>query len=196
MSNISYRVSEEIVRWTLEVFLDNAQTDWWTAFRNPTAGPWKTVTAPDMKGVYQEVYRFTRDEDRPDLIVVNDKVRRVLVIEAKDTFQRIGNEFQVEKLLRAVPTIEALLTQRSASVWRDRAGYLFWPAFLWHSRALESAVDEDTRIFRICEHLKADFQWLSRSTTISIVIVNERGTLRPIFFRGGSYSRSLDILSQ
>ena len=37
----TFRLTEEIARWAFEVVCKNS-SDWYIAFTNPTAGPWKT----------------------------------------------------------------------------------------------------------------------------------------------------------
>ena len=50
-------ISEEIVRWSFEISV-NRSDDWLIAFTNPTAGPWKRITAPDSDGKRGEIHRF------------------------------------------------------------------------------------------------------------------------------------------
>ncbi len=44
MLKYSYSINEEITRWVTEVYLkSNPNLDWYIAFTNPTAGPWKKI---------------------------------------------------------------------------------------------------------------------------------------------------------
>ena len=38
----SFNVTEELARWRFELEI-KASRDWWIAFSNPTAGPWKRL---------------------------------------------------------------------------------------------------------------------------------------------------------
>ena len=89
-------ISEEIVRWSFEISV-NRSDDWFIAFTNPTAGPWKRITAPDGEGKVGEIHRFEIDETRPDLILINDKTKHVLIIEAKTTFKDLQKPAQIAK---------------------------------------------------------------------------------------------------
>jgi len=81
MNEYEYSINEEITRWVLEVYINNHTDNWKIAFTNPTAGPWKKIIAPSTS---KEIYRFIREEARPDLIIVNDILSTILIIEAKD----------------------------------------------------------------------------------------------------------------
>ena len=68
------RLNEEIARWAFEI-LFKTNTEWKIAFTNPTAGPWKTIKANSLTDNTEgEVYRFILEEDRPDIIMYNDRL--------------------------------------------------------------------------------------------------------------------------
>lgn len=91
----TFRLTEEIARWAFEVLLSK-NPDWYIAFTNPTAGPWKRVTAINERGVEGEVHRFARDEERPDLLLISDKYEVVIIIEAKDSLPKLIKDKQIK----------------------------------------------------------------------------------------------------
>ena len=130
----TYSVSEEVARWTLEVHLhvdETASQNWWIAFTNPTAGPWKRLMARvGQRDV--EVYRYQRDEDRPDLIIVNDRLRLVLVVEAKDAYEKLLIDTQMKKSIAVIQDMQQRLGDLADNEgWGERAGYTYLPGFLW-----------------------------------------------------------------
>jgi hypothetical protein len=92
-----YRLTEEVVRQAVEVIFRRDER-WEIAFTNPTAGPWKKIRF----GRYEtgKELRFLKEEDRPDLILLNRTQRVLLVIEAKDSIGKllISNRSGVEQV--------------------------------------------------------------------------------------------------
>lgn len=128
-----YKLTEEIARWAFEVHVRELP-DWNIAFTNPTAGPWKRLMANDSKGMPGEVHRFLREDDRPDLVLVNDTLRSILIIEAKDTLGRLLTAAQVGKSCAVVVKLSTTLRDlRDNPFWGDRAGYRVLPGLLWGS---------------------------------------------------------------
>jgi len=152
------RIDEEVARFAFEVHLREYGTDWFVAFTNPTAGPWKRIMAPDSDGVWGETHRFEREALRPDLVIVNDILRFVLILEAKDELAKLGNAGQVASSVEAATTIAGVLsTKGSNRYWGVRSTFnvgfgLLWGAtppakeadvhavFLTYADALASAV--------------------------------------------------------
>lgn len=95
-----YRLTEEVVRQAVEVIFRRDER-WEIAFTNPTAGPWKKIRF----GQYEtgKELRFMKEEDRPDLILLNRTHRVLLVIEAKESIGKLltanqsGDYTQLEK---------------------------------------------------------------------------------------------------
>lgn len=143
-------ISEEIVRWSFEISV-NQSDDWFIAFTNPTAGPWKRITAPDSEGKNGEIHRFEIDETRPDLILVNDKSRQVLIIEAKTTFDDLRKPTQIAKTSQLFKYLTTKLQNMSNNAfWGSRSRYQYSLGLLWSSGD-ESAA----QISQICrEYLK------------------------------------------
>jgi hypothetical protein len=131
----TFRLTEEIGRWAFEVHL-HALPDWYIAFTNPTAGPWKRLMARDEAGVEGEVHRFEREEDRPDLVLVNDRLSTLLIIEAKDSLGALVVPAQVTKSAEVVKTLAETLSLRAENAyWLTRSDYQVLPGLLWGAEA-------------------------------------------------------------
>jgi len=152
-----FKVDEEVARWTLEVHLQvdrSAAAHWWVAFSNPTAGPWKRLMAKTGEGEV-EVYRYRREEERPDLIIVSDILKAVLIVEAKDNHDKLLKERQMVKSIRVMREMEAQLVNLGDNpAWDVRAQYSYIPGFLWgeardieaESRAVANAYYEVAQV--------------------------------------------------
>lgn len=132
MINYTFNISEEIARWVTEVYVRNHQSlGWWVAFTNPIAGPWKKITALNGEGVPVEVYRFEREGERPDLILVNDKYKLIVIVEAKDYYQKLIIADQMKKSVRVIEGISLILKNCGNEHWEIRKDYKIIPSFLW-----------------------------------------------------------------
>jgi hypothetical protein len=126
-------ISEEIVRWSFEISV-NRSDDWFIAFTNPTAGPWKRIMAPNSEGKNGEIHRFEIDETRPDLILVNDKTQHVLIIEAKTTFKDLQKPTQIVKTSQLFESLTIQLRNISNNYfWGSRSEYEYSLGLLWSS---------------------------------------------------------------
>ena len=143
-------ISEEIVRWSFEISV-NRSDDWFIAFTNPTAGPWKRITAPDSDGKTGEIHRFEIDETRPDLILVNDKTQHVLLIEAKTTFNDLQKPAQLAKTSQLFESLTLKLRNMSNNkFWGSRSKYEYSLGLLW-----SSGDESKSQISKTCtEYLK------------------------------------------
>ena len=63
-----YRLTEEFARWAFEIVCKQSP-NWYIAFTNPTAGPWKAINAFDKKGREGRIYSFDAKDKRPDIIL-------------------------------------------------------------------------------------------------------------------------------
>jgi len=132
MISYTYSPSEEIARWATEVYIKkNPKLGWWVAFTNPTAGPWKKVVAPGEGGTSVEIYRFIREEERPDLILVNDDFKVILIVEAKDCVGKLIASDQMTKSIRVIREMAEILSQSRNPHWQTRKNYKVLPSFLW-----------------------------------------------------------------
>jgi hypothetical protein len=113
----TFRLTEEISRWAFEVHV-NTLSDWYIAFSNPTAGPWKRLMARDEAGIEGEVHRFEREEDRPDLVLVNDNLSTLVIVEAKDSLAALVARTQVVKSSAVVQALARLPSAAGSIVGR------------------------------------------------------------------------------
>lgn len=130
----TFVLTEEVVRWAFEVHVRNdsvASKNWSLVFSNPTAGPWKRLMAPDHEGLSVEVLRFGRNEDRPDLVLVSDPLRLVLIVEAKDSISKLVEASQMKKTVQVVTALSRRLSESTISVWQTRREYAVLSGFLW-----------------------------------------------------------------
>jgi hypothetical protein len=134
VTHYEFKLSEEIARWAFEVRLASLP-DWHLAFTNPTAGPWKRLMALDAGGIEAEVHRFEREEDRPDLVLVNDDLRAVVIVEAKDALAALVAPKQVAKSCAVVHALAGRLASLVGhAAWDSRTGYTVVPGLLWGAR--------------------------------------------------------------
>jgi hypothetical protein len=137
------RLTEEVARFAFEVYIDGNADDWFIAFTNPTAGPWKTLKVPDSSGRMVEVYRFFREEERPDVVLVSDRDRVVLIIEAKDKIAQLAAGLQPEKSSRVVAAMRDVLSSLADNpLWSQRASYQYIGGLLWGNADGASGIDE------------------------------------------------------
>lgn len=133
-----YKLTEEISRWAFEVHVNRIEA-WDIIFTNPTAGPWKRVEATAPNGLRGEVYRFPRDEERPDIVMVNDQLKIILIFEAKDSLGKLTQGNQVPKSCSVVIDMARTLGKLKANqYWNNRWSYSFFNGLLWGSEERES----------------------------------------------------------
>lgn len=129
----TYKLTEEISRWAFEIHIKN-NNSWWIAFTNPTAGPWKRVESYDEKNEKGEVCRFGRDEKRPDIIIVNDELKIIIIFEAKDTIDKLKSNNQIEKSCKVIEDMAKTLTSIVDNpYWGERHLYKIYNGLLWGS---------------------------------------------------------------
>ncbi len=86
LMELSYQLSEEIVRHALEIVF-REDPNWQIAFTNPTAGPWKKIRFG--KYITGDDLKFAKEEDRPDLILFSAFYNIFIVLEAKDNILKL-----------------------------------------------------------------------------------------------------------
>lgn len=139
----SFRLTEEISRWAFEIVCKESP-DWYVAFTNPTAGPWKTIQGLDKNDKAGEVYRFELEETRPDIILVNDRLRLVIIMEAKDSIGKLTAQDQAEKSVKVVDALTTILKGcRRNPYWGRRADYPVITGLLWGAETPTSASSRD-----------------------------------------------------
>lgn len=109
MSARKYKLSEEICLQCMEVvFEKNGWKEWFT---NPTAGPWKKIRIEGVED--EELLRFRKEEDRPDLILAHESKQLIMVLEAKDNINGLlsSSGGQIKKSTKVFKAMfEKLLT--------------------------------------------------------------------------------------
>jgi hypothetical protein len=169
MINYTYSLNEEIARWATEVYIKkNPRLKWWIAFTNPTAGPWKKVVVQNEDGTSIEIYRFVREEERPDLILVNDDLKIILIVEAKDYVEKLISGDQMEKSIRVIQAMTKILSESQNPHWAIRKNYRVVPAFLWMCETTGNIQKEDKLI-------QSEFlaKWSGPKTQILNIIISK-----------------------
>jgi len=148
----TWTLSEEIVRWAFEVYIGKtrpASENWWVAFSNPVAGPWKSVMALDDNNQRVEIHRFGQDDKRPDLILVSDSLKIILIVEAKDSLSKLVATQQMSKSMAVIVALTKTLEELEHPAWLKRKEYTVLPGFLWaatnptkETRTLGKAYDQ------------------------------------------------------
>ena len=148
MNNKITGLKEEIARWAFEIRIKNRKSDWKIAFTNPTAGPWKTIKFFDDAGTLGEVYRYPLTEERPDILLVNDKLKLVLIIEAKDSMPKLVIDTQVKKSVKVVSLLTKTLKELGGNrFWGARSSYKVIVGLLWGTTEASISATSRTLLF-------------------------------------------------
>lgn len=147
MRRINY-LNEEIARWAFEI-LCKEKNSWHIAFTNPTAGPWKTIKAKTLNSTEEgEVYRFILEEDRPDIIIYNDTLKAIIIIEAKDTLEKLLVKDQLKKSAEVVIKLAGILNAKASNkFWSGRENYTVILGLLWGSTDIPKTSAEKNNLF-------------------------------------------------
>lgn len=142
------RLNEEIARWAFEI-LFKSNNSWKISFTNPTAGPWKTIKAvSESTGAEGEVYRFILEEDRPDIIMYNDDLQAIIIIEAKDSLEKLLVRDQAIKSAAVVVKLANILRAKGTNpFWRGRENYKVILGLLWGSTDQAERDSEKVRLY-------------------------------------------------
>lgn len=136
-----YRLTEEIARWAFEVRCMQSKC-WYVAFTNPTAGPWKSVKARAEDSSEGEIYRFGSTEERPDIVLINDELKLVIIIEAKDSIAKLTAPNQAEKSAKVVCDMAKVLHSLSSNdYWKGREEYRVIVGLLWGAEIKASTTE-------------------------------------------------------
>lgn len=184
----NYSISEEIARWSFEVFLDHKSSGkWWIAFTNPTAGPWKKITSKNEAGKLIEVYRFSREEDRPDIVAVSDEMKQIIIFEAKDYAHRLVGEVQMKKSAQVIVDMEKVLKAVNVDAWNIRKSYDIIPGFLWFSESNEKSIAETKLVTQTFLEIRDQLDQSSETSKempVNVVIRETEDGLTPFIFKG------------
>jgi hypothetical protein len=180
----TFEVNEEIARWTLEIFLyEHGDLGWWIAFTNPTAGPWKTISSINTDGKLEEIYRFTREENRPDLVLVNDELKIIVIMEAKEEVSSLLKNDQMIKSVEVIENMKKILSSLINKSWLKRRSYKIIPGFLWYAGEREKAIPESKSVDNFFNQHNSN----ELDHPLNVAILKEDDRLLPIFmFRGKS----------
>ena len=160
----SYKLTEEIARWAFEVRINNESRDWDIVFTNPTAGPWKRIMASNEDGIKGEVYRFDREEDRPDLILVNDDLKIVTIIEAKDSLEKLVTDGQIIKSANVVNNLSNKLHNlRNHKYWGNRNTYVYIAGLLWGAESKSTVKMRESAFGKYIELIDTCFKSIKSS---------------------------------
>ncbi len=145
------RLNEEISRWAFEIKIEMIP-EWKIIFTNPTAGPWKRIMCSDDFNNVGEVYRFQLEEERPDIIMINDNLEAIVIIEAKDSLSKLIEQSQISKTVEVTDIMARMFKNKSDNkYWGKRSKYKTYLGLLWGSETPNSEEEID-RLFK--EHYK------------------------------------------
>ena len=182
-------LNEEIARWAFEI-LFKENNKWHIAFTNPTAGPWKTIKAQDSEGKEGEVYRFPLEETRPDIILYNDELEAVLVVEAKDSLNKLVLGDQAEKSVEVVERLSDILSHLGTNqFWGKRAKYPTYLGLLWGSSDTLSNQNAYLAVFDEYYAIAKNKKSLNKDFIIGIESLYKNGRI-DCFFHHKTYSSS------
>jgi len=177
MRNIN-RLNEEIARWAFEIIY-KTNISWKIVFTNPTAGPWKTIKAPSkMTGVEGEVYRFILEENRPDIVMFNDELETVIIIEAKDSLEKLLDRAQAIKSAAVVVKLANILGNKGTNTyWRGRENYKVILGLLWGSTDYPEKDIEKSRLYDYYHNLVKDKEVVFSDLIIGVETLYSSGNL-------------------
>lgn len=180
-------LNEEISRWAFEI-LFKSNLHWRIAFTNPTAGPWKTIKATDSDGNVGEVYRFPLEETRPDIILYNDELEAVLIIEAKDSLNKLVAGDQADKSVEVVERLSNILSGLGNNpFWNRRAHYSTYMGILWGSMDVLSNNEAITSVFDTYYSIAQTKQSVNKDFIIGVESLYKGGKIE-CFFHHKVYS--------
>ncbi len=170
-------LNEEVARWAFEI-LFKQNKKWRIAFTNPTAGPWKTIKGLDSEGAEGEVYRFPLEENRPDIILYNDDLKAILIIEAKDSLNKLVTGDQAEKSVDVVDRLSDILSKLGGNkYWGERALYPTYLGLLWGSSDTLSSQTAYLSVFDTYYKLAITKTNLNKDFVIGIESLYKSGTI-------------------
>lgn len=186
-----FRLTEEIARWAFEIICKESP-DWYVAFTNPTAGPWKTIKGLDKSNKEGEVYRFELEETRPDIVLVNDNLKIVIIIEAKDSIEKLTSGDQAEKSVEVVDTLTTILKGcKSNPFWNNRASYPVITGLLWGAETPSSFQKRSNTFDQYYKYMKS-YPQLNKELIIGIE-TQRKGDGLQCFLCSKAYETKLTI---
>ena len=94
-----------------QAVLVSAELHGWSEwFTNATAGPWKKIDVPGVSSSYAT--GFGKTEERPDLILYNDKPdKKILIIESKNDIEKLLAPSQIPKSCKVFSDMKTKLDE-------------------------------------------------------------------------------------
>ena len=190
MLKYKYKINEEITRWVTEVYINsNPDKNWYISFTNPTAGPWKRMTVKNIYGKSIEIKKFPREEKRPDLVLINDKKKEILIIEAKYDLADLLSDEQMIKSVKVVVDMANELKNIAVKEWETRKKYKVITSFLWYcSNPLNSLAESKLVNKKYHENIT---KGLSRET-VNIIIYKKNEVLTNLFITENKIHNDID----
>lgn len=177
MNIYEFKLVEEIARWAFEVVC-KLNDDWYIAFSNPTAGPWKSIKAIDKNGIEGKVYTFDLLEKRPDIILVNDKLKVIIIIEAKDKYENLIKEKQIIKSSEVVVDLSKILKkERNNKFWGKRYMYNIFVGLLWGANKPISLIDKE-KLFDLYHKETAKDRNIDGRLIIGVEVIKDNDILK------------------
>lgn len=191
----SYNLSEEIARWAFEVHIKSLNV-WWIAFTNPTAGPWKRIESFNLNNEKGEIYRFDIDEKRPDIVVVNDELKIIIIFEAKDYLNKLNIESQVTKSALVIDDMAKVLKGiKDNNYWGNRSQYSIYNGLLWGSEIKSKLVDVNITFKNYSTALRKINSKINDSIQVGIESMkDENENIKLYFFSNSSTELAKHIL--
>lgn len=172
----TYKLTEEIARWAFEIRCERSK-DWYIAFTNPTAGPWKSMKCINNKNIEGEIYRFGANEERPDIVLINDILQSIFIIEAKDSLHKLIEGNQASKSVKVVNDISYMLKNCKSSFFGEqRRRYSVYLGLLWGCEDFDSQKDIDnviTTYYELMQHCNN----IDKSKIINIITQKQKEEL-------------------
>lgn len=184
-----FKLTEEVVRWVFEVETKKNSSEYYIAFTNPTAGPWKKITFKNNDNIFKEVYRFESEEKRPDLVLVDDSNKKICIIEAKDYLNNLLKSNQPSKTVEVFEDMIHKFKNSQNKLLKSKSEYTMVFGLLWGCDSATS--DEDLKnLFN--EHIKLLDNYLMENRTLSVlgieVIYNQSSNNFSIKYHNEEYT--------
>lgn len=164
----TYKLTEEFARWAFETRCNETE-DWYIAFTNPTAGPWKVMKCLNEDKIENEIYRFGSNEERPDIVLINDKLNLIIIFEAKDLLHKLIEGNQAEKSVKVVSDITKFLRTCSSPNWgRKRQNYTICLGLLWGCEEFEN-MEKINTVLDTYSKIIQKYENVNHSIIVSII---------------------------
>ncbi|MBO5097117.1 MAG: hypothetical protein J6B96_02250 [Agathobacter sp.] len=188
-----YRLTEEIARWAFEIQCKQTP-NWYIAFTNPTAGPWKAITALNKNSEVGRIYTFDAKEKRPDIILINDHLKIIIIVEAKNSLSALNTSEQCSKSTKVVADIGKQLQKlRTDEYWGKRYMYNIVLGLLWGSEE-KMSLDSYIPMFDLYYNEICNYDNIDKRALIGIEVTRSNSSLS-CMITGKNYEQGTQTLS-